>query len=70
MDAAEIAAKFDGGGHVRAAGFSMKGEPEHEIIEAICEQSTDERYRQPEIFKLQKMTTVHEKGYIYGQRNH
>jgi phosphoesterase RecJ-like protein len=28
---------FDGGGHVRAAGFSMKGEPE-QIIEAILEE--------------------------------
>ena len=37
VDLSEIAVKFDGGGHVRAAGFSMKGEPE-QIIEAILEE--------------------------------
>ena len=37
VDLSEIAVKFDGGGHVRAAGFSMKGEPE-QIIEAILQE--------------------------------
>lgn len=44
MDVAKIAAKYGGGGHVRAAGFSVAGDPEkrlNEIIEDIREQITD-----------------------------
>ena len=37
VDVSKIATYFGGGGHVRAAGFSMKGEPE-QIIEAILEE--------------------------------
>ena len=36
-DVNAIANHFGGGGHVRAAGFSMKGEPE-QIIEAILQE--------------------------------
>ena len=41
VDVAKIAAKYGGGGHVRAAGFSVAGDPEkrlNEIIEDIREQ--------------------------------
>ena len=38
VDAAVIAQKFGGGGHMRAAGFSMEGEPE-EIIRTIIEEA-------------------------------
>ena len=44
VDVAKIAAKYGGGGHVRAAGFSVAGDPEkrlNEIIEDIREQITD-----------------------------
>ena len=44
VDVAKIAAKYGGGGHVRAAGFSVAGDPEkrlNEIIEDIREQMTD-----------------------------
>ena len=44
VDVAKIAAKYGGGGHVRAAGFSVSGDPEkrlNEIIEDIREQITD-----------------------------
>ena len=34
VNVAEIAVKFGGGGHVRAAGFSMQGDPDT-IIETI-----------------------------------
>lgn len=37
VDVASLAMKFGGGGHARAAGFSMKGEPE-EIIRQIAEE--------------------------------
>ena len=37
VDVSEIAQSFGGGGHVRAAGVTMKGTPD-EIIHAIAEQ--------------------------------
>ena len=44
VDVAKIAAKYGGGGHVRAAGFSVTGDPDvrlNEIITDIKEQITD-----------------------------
>ncbi len=38
VNAAKLAMKFGGGGHVRAAGFSMRGEPE-EIIQKILKET-------------------------------
>ena len=37
IDVARIAMKFGGGGHARAAGFSMEGDPEEIIKKIVAE---------------------------------